>query len=124
MKFDFQRVKTPAYLTSVALVVIGLLCAVGSLAVLAWILTILGIALNVVAVSITAIDDLPARARRTGTRVVEDSEPETDQHDVVAPARAQHSVSGRSAASAGTSAQGGSSAVRPSAAPARDRAEF
>ena len=40
MKFDFQRVKTPAYLTSVALVVIGLLCAVGSLAVLAWILTI------------------------------------------------------------------------------------
>ena len=69
MKFDFQRVKTPAYLTSVALVVIGLLCAVGSLAVLAWILTILGIALNVMAVSITAIDDFPARARRTGTPV-------------------------------------------------------
>ena len=123
MKFDFQRVKTPAYLTSLALVVIGLLCAVGSLAVLAWILTILGIALNVMAVSITAIDDLPARARRTGTRVVEDPEPETDQHDVVSPARAQRSVSGRSAASEGTSAQGGSSAVRPSAAPVRDRSE-
>lgn len=123
MKFDFQRVKTPAYLTSVALVVIGLLCAVGSLAVLAWILTILGIALNVMAVSITAIDDLPARARRTGTRVVVDPEPETDQHDVVATARGQRAVFGRSATSEGTSAQGGSSAARPSAAPAKDRSE-
>ena len=38
MTFDFHRAKTPAYLTSVALVVLGLLCASGTWVVLGWIL--------------------------------------------------------------------------------------
>ena len=83
MQFNFRRAKTPAYLTSLALVVIGLLFAVGSMPVLAWIVTILGIVLNVMAVSITQINESPARARGTGTRVVTEPEAETDQHDVV-----------------------------------------
>ncbi|MGX0886853.1 hypothetical protein ACUW97_001264 [Kocuria rhizophila] len=121
MTFDFQRAKTPAYITSLALVVIGLLCASGSVAVLSWILTLLGLALNVVAVSITSLDG-PGRARRTGTRVVEEPEADTEQHDVVAPSRAQREVSGRSGAARpehdaarGGSAASGSSAVRATA---------
>ncbi|RLY93946.1 hypothetical protein EAE32_01510 [Kocuria tytonicola] len=105
MQFNFRRAKTPAYLTSLALVVIGLLFAVGSMSVLAWIVTILGIVLNVMAVSITQITGSPARARGTGTRVVTEPEAETDQHEVVPPAAV---------------ARGGSAALR---APARGAAE-
>lgn len=83
MKFNFRRAKTPAYLTSLVLIVLGLIFAVASVGVLAWILTILGIALNVMAVSITEINESPARARGTGTRVVEEPEPDTEQHDAV-----------------------------------------
>ncbi|MDN5631254.1 hypothetical protein RGB72_11035 [Glutamicibacter protophormiae] len=83
MKFNFRRAKTPAYLTSLALIVLGLIFAVASVGVLAWILTILGVALNVMAVSITAIDESPSRARSTGTRVVEEPEADTEQHDAV-----------------------------------------
>ncbi|MDO4917910.1 hypothetical protein [Kocuria sp.] len=109
MQFNFRRAKTPAYLTSLALVVLGLLFAVASVSVLAWLLTILGIALNVMAVSITGIDDSPSRARGTGTRVVtepavesvDEPEAQTDQHDAVPPAGAS---------------RGGSSALRASGA--------
>ena len=83
MQFNFRRAKTPAYLTSIVLVVLGLLFALGSMSVLAWIVTILGIVLNVMAVSLTQINDSPARAHGTGTRVVVEPEAETDQHDVV-----------------------------------------
>ena len=109
MQFNFRRAKTPAYLTSLALVVIGLLFAVGSMPVLAWIVTILGIALNVMAVSITQINESPARAHGTGTRVVTQPEAETDQHDVVPPAAV---------------ARGGSSALRAPARPATDEARM
>ena len=83
MKFNFRRAKTPAYLTSLVLIVLGLVFAVASVAALAWLLTILGVALNVMAVSITAINEAPSRARGTGTRVVEEPEADTEQHDVV-----------------------------------------
>ncbi|RKQ35162.1 hypothetical protein [Kocuria tytonis] len=120
MQFNFRRAKTPAYLTSLALVVIGLLLATGSVAVLGWILALLGIALNVMAVSITAIEDSPSRARDTGTRVVVEPETDTEQHDVVSPASAPRSVSARSASSTPAATKGGSSAVR-AAAPATER---
>lgn len=123
MTFDFHRAKTPAYLTSVALVVLGLLCASGTWVVLGWILAVLGLALNVVAVSITGLNGSPTRARRTGTRVVVDPDPDTQQNDVVEPARERRPVSSGAAASATKAATGGSSAVRP-AAPAVDRETF
>lgn len=87
MKFNFRRAKTPAYLTSLALIVIGLLLAVASVSVLAWIVMILGIALNVMAVSITQINEGPSRARGTGTSVVPEPEADTEQHDAVPAAR-------------------------------------
>ena len=90
MKFNFHRVKTPAYITSIALVVIGLLFELGSMPVAAWIFLILGIVLNVMAVSVTAVSDTPRAPRNvkrssvdTGTRVVIDPEVDTEQQETV-----------------------------------------
>lgn len=97
MRFNFRRVKTPAYITSIALVVIGLLFELGSMPVAAWILVILGIVLNVMAVSVTAVDDAP-RARREfkrssvedNTRVVIEPDVDTEQQNTVpAPSQAK-----------------------------------
>lgn len=88
MKFNFRRVKSPAYLTSVGLLLIGLLFALASVAVAAWIFFLLGIALNVVTVSVTDVPDSSSssRARGAGTRVVVEPEADTEQHAAVPPA--------------------------------------
>ncbi|WP_367404379.1 hypothetical protein [Kocuria marina] len=86
MKFNFRRVKSPAYLTSVGLLLIGLLFALASVAVAAWIFFLLGIALNVVTVSVTDVSDSSSRARGAGTRVVVEPEADTEQHAAVPPA--------------------------------------
>ena len=98
MKFNFHRVKTPAYITSIALVVIGLLFELGSMPVAAWIFLILGIVLNVMAVSVTAVNDTPRAPRDikrssvdTGTRVVIDPEVDTEQQHTV-PAAASNTM--------------------------------
>lgn len=88
MKFNFQRVRTPAYITSVILVVIGLLFALGSVAAAAWIFVILGVALNVMAVSVTELTDRGAREVDPTSRVVIEPEADTEQQAVVAPAAA------------------------------------
>ena len=80
MKFNFHRVKTPAYITSIALVVIGLLFEMGSMPVLAWIFVILGLVLNVLAVSITGIPEAQRSPRGVGR-----SEPDTADHAVTHP---------------------------------------
>ena len=97
MKFNFHRVKTPAYITSMALVVIGLLFGLGSMPAAAWIFVILGIVLNVVAVSVTAVNDTPRAPREfrrssveSSTRVVIDPDVDTEQQETVpAPAKAK-----------------------------------
>lgn len=90
MKFNFHRVKTPAYITSIALVVIGLLFELGSMPVAAWIFVILGIVLNVMAVSVTAVNDNPRAPREfkrssveDGTRVVIEPDVDTEQQETV-----------------------------------------
>lgn len=86
MKFNFQRVRTPAYITSVVLVVIGLLFALGSVALAAWLFVILGVALNVMAVSVTEITERGPREVDPASRVVIEPEADTEQQAVVAPA--------------------------------------
>ncbi|HST73523.1 MULTISPECIES: hypothetical protein [Kocuria] len=84
MKFNVQRVLTPAYLTSVALVVLGVVLGLAWYPVAAWLFVLLGLALNAMAVSVTAINDaprtsgrrrpsLPVRTPRPGTAVDEGS---------------------------------------------------
>lgn len=97
MKFNFHRVKTPAYITSIALVVISLLFALGSVPVAAWIFMILGVVLNVMAVSVTSVNDTPRAPREfrrssveDGTRVVIEPEVDTEQQETVpAPSKAK-----------------------------------
>ena len=97
MKFNFHRVKTPAYITSLALVVIGLLFELGAMPVAAWIFLIVGIALNVVAVSVTSVNDTPRAPREfkrssveNNTRVVIDPDVDTEQQETVpAPSEAK-----------------------------------
>ena len=67
MKFNVQRVLTPAYLTSVALVVVGVLLALEWFTVTAWVFVLLGLGLNAVAVSVTEIHDGP-RTERAAVR--------------------------------------------------------
>ena len=93
MKFNFQRARTPAYITSVVLVVIGLLFALGSAAAAAWIFVILGVALNVVAVSVTEITDRGPRHVDPASRVVVEPEPDTEQQVTVAPAGSSRAAS-------------------------------
>lgn len=57
MKFNVQRVLTPAYLTSIALVVVGVLFGLVWSPVAAWLFALAGLALNAVAVSVTEIND-------------------------------------------------------------------
>lgn len=68
MKFNVQRVLTPAYLTSVALVVIGVLLGLAWYPVAAWVFVLLGLALNAMAVSVTEIHDAPRAAGTAGRR--------------------------------------------------------
>ncbi|MCD1144359.1 hypothetical protein LQU92_03765 [Kocuria sp. LUK] len=68
MKFNVQRVLTPAYLTSVALVVVGVVLALAYYPVAAWLFVLLGLGLNAVAVSVTAINDAPRAPRAAGSR--------------------------------------------------------
>jgi hypothetical protein len=63
MKFNVQRVLTPAYLTSVALVVVGVLLALEWFTVAAWVFVLLGLGLNAVAVAVTEIHDGPRTGR-------------------------------------------------------------
>lgn len=86
MKFNFQRVRTPTYITSVVLVVIGLLFALGSVAAAAWIFVVLGVALNVMAVSVTEITERGPREVDPASRVVIEPEADTEQQAVVTPA--------------------------------------
>lgn len=67
MKFNVQRVLTPAYLTSVALIVVGVLLGLAWFPVAAWLFALAGLALNAMAVSVTAINDAP-RAPRADVR--------------------------------------------------------
>ncbi|MUN62969.1 hypothetical protein GMA12_07415 [Kocuria sediminis] len=64
MKFNVQRVLTPAYLTSIALIVIGVLLGLAWYPVAAWVFVLLGLALNAMAVSVTEIHDAPRAAGR------------------------------------------------------------
>lgn len=61
MKFNVQRVLTPAYLTSVALVVVGVVLALAWYPGMAWLFVLAGLALNAMAVSVTEINDAPRR---------------------------------------------------------------
>ena len=61
MKFNVQRVLTPAYLTSVALVVVGVVLGLAWYPVAAWLFVLAGLALNAMAVSVTEINDAPRR---------------------------------------------------------------
>lgn len=67
MKFNVQRVLTPAYLTSVALIVLGVVLGLAWYPVAAWLFVLAGLALNAMAVSVTEIRDVP-RAPRAGGR--------------------------------------------------------
>ncbi|GEO95603.1 hypothetical protein ACT4S2_08245 [Kocuria turfanensis] len=89
MKFNVQRVLTPAYLTSIALIVIGVLLGLAWYPVAAWVFVLLGLALNAMAVSVTEIHDapraggrrptLPSRASRTRRPADEpEDDPEAD----------------------------------------------
>ena len=93
MKFNFQRVRTPAYVTSVVLVVIGLLFALASVAAAAWIFVILGVALNVMAVSVTELPERAARRVDPASRVVIEPEADTEQHAAVTPAGGSRAAS-------------------------------
>lgn len=59
MKFNVQRVLTPAYLTSIALVVVGVLLGLAWYPVAAWLVVLAGLVLNAMAVSVTEIHDAP-----------------------------------------------------------------
>ncbi|MEX5297293.1 hypothetical protein RCG67_00750 [Kocuria sp. CPCC 205292] len=59
MKFNVQRVLTPAYLTSIALVVVGVVLALAWYPRTAWVFVLAGLALNAMAVSVTEINDAP-----------------------------------------------------------------
>lgn len=97
MKFNVQRVLTPAYLTSVALVVVGVVLALAWYPGAAWLFVLAGLALNAMAVSVTEIHDAPRRrssllSRRHGDRsgdpdgeLVEDRA--DDLGDVLPPGR-------------------------------------
>lgn len=61
MKFNVQRVLTPAYLTSIALVVVGVVLALAWYPRTAWVFVLAGLALNAMAVSVTEINDAPRR---------------------------------------------------------------
>lgn len=100
MKFNFQRVRTPAYITSVVLVVIGLLFALGSMAAAAWIFVILGVALNVMAVSVIEITERGPREVDPASRVVVEPEVDTEQQVAVAPAAETHAAASGPARSA------------------------
>lgn len=67
MKFNVQRVLTPAYLTSIALIVIGVLLGLAWYPVAAWVFVLLGLALNAMAVSVTEIHDAPRAGGRRPT---------------------------------------------------------
>ena len=67
MKFNVQRVLTPAYLTSVALIVVGVVLGLAWYPVAAWVFALSGLALNAMAVSVTAIND-SARGTGAGAR--------------------------------------------------------
>ncbi|KAA9393312.1 hypothetical protein FCK90_13080 [Kocuria coralli] len=56
MKFDFRRL-TPALVTSLALLFLALLCASVGWVVFGWIVGLLGLGLNIMAVAVTQIDD-------------------------------------------------------------------
>lgn len=92
MQFNFQRVRTPAYITSIVLVVIGLLFALGSVASAAWIFVILGVALNVMAGSVIAIGERAPRPGEPGSRVVIEPEADTEQNAAVTPAAGLETV--------------------------------
>lgn len=78
MKFDFRRL-TPALVTSLGLLFLALLCASIGWTVFAWVVGLLGLALNVVGVAVVQIDGSagpdvthgsarkPARQVSTGT---------------------------------------------------------
>ncbi|WP_298587497.1 hypothetical protein [uncultured Kocuria sp.] len=68
MKFNVQRVLTPAYLTSIALVVVGVVLGLAWYPVAAWLFVLAGLALNAMAVSVTEIDDTPRAPGTTGRR--------------------------------------------------------
>lgn len=68
MKFNVQRVLTPAYLTSIALIVIGVLLGLAWYPVAAWLFVLSGLALNAMAVSVTAINDAPRDPGTAGWR--------------------------------------------------------
>ncbi|MFI7481387.1 hypothetical protein ACH9EU_03110 [Kocuria sp. M1R5S2] len=68
MKFNVQRVLTPAYLTSVALIVLGVFFGMVWNPVAAWVFALAGLVLNAVAVSVTAIDDAPRTTGAEGRR--------------------------------------------------------
>ncbi|MFC3482279.1 hypothetical protein ACFOLD_16925 [Kocuria carniphila] len=70
--------------------VIGLLFELGSMPVAAWIFVILGIVLNLMAVSVTAVNDNPRAPREfkrssveDGTRVVIEPDVDTEQQETV-----------------------------------------
>lgn len=69
MKFDFRRL-TPALVTSLALIFFALLCASIGWTVFAWLVGLLGLALNVVGIAVVQIDDAsassPASERNRG----------------------------------------------------------
>lgn len=68
MKFNVQRVLTPAYLTSVALVVVGVVLGLAWYPVAAWLFVLVGLALNAMAVSVTEINDAPRAPGATPRR--------------------------------------------------------
>ncbi len=82
MKFNVQRVLTPAYLTSVALVVVGVVLGLAWYPVAAWVFVLAGLALNAMAVSVTEINDAPRAPGATVRRRPSLSERRTgaDQH--------------------------------------------
>lgn len=59
MKFDFRRL-SPALVTSLALIFFALLCASIGWTVLAWLVGLLGLALNVVGIAVIQVDDAPS----------------------------------------------------------------
>lgn len=58
MKFDFRRL-SPALVTSLALIFFALLCASIGWTVFAWLVGLLGLALNVVGIAVVQVNDAP-----------------------------------------------------------------
>ncbi|NKE10290.1 MULTISPECIES: hypothetical protein [Kocuria] len=67
MKFDFRRL-TPALVTSLALIFFALLCASIGWTVFAWLVGLLGLALNVVGIAVVQIDDAAASSSAVAER--------------------------------------------------------